>query len=203
MALALHAAVLGSLPPLRLSPGAHAPVSARQPAVMAARVLPASSRSDGAPPDEAAGPTPLGTRPAAAAPAAAAASGTLLSTQVSPDLSGLQSAEAPGGRSSITALPYYPNTTLDRPAVPYSEPDWSRLDGVSASGLPLRLRVLVNAHGDVDAVWAEQASPDDSALVERLQAAWLATRYIPGRQAGTDVPAAIELLIEPSAPLLP
>ncbi|BDI04675.1 hypothetical protein CATMQ487_16450 [Sphaerotilus microaerophilus] len=115
-------------------------------------------------------------------------------------------ARQPAGRTdatkpvSHTAEPFYrPNATLARPALPYSEPDWSLLDGVPASGLPLRLRLLVNARGQVDAVELLQAGPDDAALLQGLKRALLATRYIPGRDAGGDVPAAIELLIEPGA----
>jgi hypothetical protein len=115
-------------------------------------------------------------------------------------------ARQPAGRTdatkplSNTAEPLYrPNATLARPALPYSEPDWSLLEGVPASGLPVRLRLLVNARGQVDAVELLQAGPDDAALLQGLERALLATRYIPGRDAGGDVPAAIELLIEPGA----
>ncbi|HQY08597.1 MAG: hypothetical protein IPG57_24050 [Burkholderiales bacterium] len=87
----------------------------------------------------------------------------------------------------------------ERPALPYSAPDWEGLSGLSASGLPIRLRLSINAAGQVDALQVLQAAPDDHELVEGISRQLRQTRYAPARLNGRDVPSCSDLEIQSSA----
>lgn len=87
----------------------------------------------------------------------------------------------------------------ERPALPYSAPEWEGLAGLSASGLPIRLRLRINAAGQVDALQVLQAAPDDHELVEGITRQLRQTRYAPARLNGRDVPSCSDLEIHSAA----
>jgi hypothetical protein len=88
---------------------------------------------------------------------------------------------------------------LDMAPVPRSTPDESRLEGISATGLPVRLRVFVELDGAVSKVQVLQAAQADADFATALQQALLATAYVPGRRAGVDVAAYIDIEVAPES----
>lgn len=101
------------------------------------------------------------------------------------------------------ALTHWPAGLLDRAALPYSEPDWQALDGCVTSGLPLRLRLYISARGEVERVQALQVAAEDEELLQRLDAVFRATRYVPGRRENADVASYTDILIETAPTRLP
>lgn len=95
-----------------------------------------------------------------------------------------------------TGLVFVPSGRLDRPLVPMSAPDTSRLDGLHFSGLPIRLRLLIDASGQVIDVLTLMAATDDEDAVERIKAMLFATAYIPGRLNGVAVAAQLDLELQ-------
>lgn len=85
---------------------------------------------------------------------------------------------------------------LDRIALPYSQPDWQGLDGSLPSGRPLRLRLHIDALGQVHRLDAVEVAAEDADLLQRLHALLSATRYVPARQSGRDVASCLDLSIE-------
>ncbi|MFM2056768.1 MAG: hypothetical protein RLY71_1153 [Pseudomonadota bacterium] len=111
-----------------------------------------------------------------------------------PPLESIESPDAPPTNTSVTeATLYLPSAALDRGALPRSAPDTRRLDDVMLSGLPLRLRICIDAFGHVTQVLPLQAHPDDAAAVTALREMFSATAYVPGRQGGVDVASYIDL----------
>lgn len=106
-----------------------------------------------------------------------------------------QADHPPGAAASL----YLPARLLDRPAVPKSEPDLSLLEGLSVSGLPIRLRLFIAATGEVSAAELLGASPDDAEAVQRIREMFLATAFVPGLRHGREVPSFkdVELRLEP------
>jgi hypothetical protein len=89
---------------------------------------------------------------------------------------------------------------LDRVALPYSQPDWQALDGSLPSGRPLRLRLHIDARGQVRHVDTVEADGEDADLLRRLRALLSATRYVPARQSGQDVASCLDLLLDATLP---
>jgi hypothetical protein len=115
----------------------------------------------------------------------------------------VRSGEAVGTAQRQALRSHWPADLLDRSALPYSEPDWQALDGCVTSGQPLRLRLYISAHGEVERVQPLQAAEEDSELLQRLDALFRATRYVPGRRDGVDVASYTDILIETAAATLP
>lgn len=90
---------------------------------------------------------------------------------------------------------YLAPSALDRPALPRSAPDESLLDGVTASGLPIRLRLCISETGDVVQVEPVLASESDSDVVERLEAMFRATTFVAARLGTDDVASRMEIEI--------
>lgn len=106
----------------------------------------------------------------------------------------LEPPEAPPTRAPATPeTRYLPSAELDRAALPRSAPDTRLLDNVMLSGLPLRLRICIDALGHVTQVLPLQAHPDDAAAVTALQEMFGSTAYVPGRLGGIDVASYIDL----------
>ena len=77
---------------------------------------------------------------------------------------------------------------LDLAARPRSAPDTTRLEGLQWSGVPMRLRLFVDANGTVvDVVVLE--SRDAADVVQRVREMFLATGFIAARANGLDVPS--------------
>jgi hypothetical protein len=91
---------------------------------------------------------------------------------------------------------FVPSAKLDSPLVPMSAPDTNQLDGLNFSGQLIRLRLLVNAAGQVAEVLVLQAAPEDAEAVEHIKAMFFATTYIPGRLHGQPVAAQIDMELQ-------
>jgi|SRR6516225_5197344 hypothetical protein len=81
---------------------------------------------------------------------------------------------------------FAPPAELDAVARPRSTLDIAALQGLSWSGLPIRLRLFVDVRGTVVDVVVLQANEGEQVL-RRLRQMFLATAFIPGRVAGVDV----------------
>jgi hypothetical protein len=77
---------------------------------------------------------------------------------------------------------------LDLAARPRSAPDTTRLEGLQWSGVPMRLRLFVDAGGTVVDVLVLQ-SRDTADVVQRVREMFLATGFIAARANGLDVPS--------------
>lgn len=75
---------------------------------------------------------------------------------------------------------------LDGPVVPRSAPDLQRLNGLHFSGLPIRLRLFIDALGRVVEVKVLAAQEDDATLAA-VVGTFGSTAFVPGRQAGVPV----------------
>lgn len=82
---------------------------------------------------------------------------------------------------------YRPSTALDFPIRPRSAPDISVLAGIAWSGLPLRVRLFIDAAGTVVDVQVLQSTEQD-ALIERVRQMFLATGFTAGIENGKPVP---------------
>ena len=77
---------------------------------------------------------------------------------------------------------------LDIGARPRSAPDTTMLEGLRWSGVPMRLRLFVDAAGTVvDVVVLQSGDADD--VVQSVRQMFLATGFIAARANGTDVPS--------------
>ena len=98
-------------------------------------------------------------------------------------------ASAPPSPQAPTIAPahdFLSSAQVDRIAIAFPSPDISSLSGLSWSGLPIRLRLFVDASGRCVDVQFLQAS-EDAATLERLRQMFLATHFLPARRAGADV----------------
>ncbi|HWX01092.1 hypothetical protein [Collimonas sp.] len=89
-----------------------------------------------------------------------------------------------------TALPppvFYGPQEVDKDALPYSAPDPDLLTGVVVSGLPIRVRLYIDASGMVVGVEHLQALADDWPALERIERMLRGTSFMPARLAGSDV----------------
>lgn len=96
---------------------------------------------------------------------------------------------------ATTGPRYLPAEQLTWPALPRSAPDTTLLDGQSLSGLPLRLRLYIDATGRVQRVEALQIAPQDGPALSALQAMFLNTAYSPGRLRNHDVASYTDLVL--------
>jgi len=90
---------------------------------------------------------------------------------------------------------YWPAEQLTWPALPRSAPDTALLDGQALSGLPLRLRLYIDATGRVQRVEALQIAMQDRPALSALQAMFLNTAYSPGRLHNHDVASYTDLVL--------
>lgn len=77
--------------------------------------------------------------------------------------------------------------------MPKSAPDSASLAGVASSGLPIRLRLFVDARGVVAKVEVLHANEFDAEAVARLKEVFRATGFIPGRFNGVDVASYMDI----------
>lgn len=88
---------------------------------------------------------------------------------------------------------FLPSSVMDLGAVPVSEPDSRLLVGVESSGLPIRLRLYVDDHGAVKDIHILQADDADGPAIERLEAMFYATAFIPARREGKDMSSYMDI----------
>lgn len=82
---------------------------------------------------------------------------------------------------------YYGPQDVDKEALPYSAPDPDFLAGVAVSGVPIRVRLYIDASGMVTAIEKLQTLADDLQALERIEAMLRRTSFMPARLAGADV----------------
>jgi len=127
---------------------------------------------------------------AAVAPPASAASFSDTKTPPAADTSAASAATPFAARPTVPEAGvgiYRPVTALDFPIRPRSAPDISALAGIAWSGLPLRVRLFIDAAGTVVDVQVLQSAEQD-ALVEGVRRMFLATGFTAGIENGKPVP---------------
>jgi len=127
-------------------------------------------------------------RPAASMPAAAASAAALappMPERIAPPL--------------IAPPAFHAPAELEHAARPRSAPDIASLAGLPWSGLPMRLRLFIDAAGTVVDVTVLQAH-EEGEVVERVRAMFLATGFVAGRRSGEDVASYkdVELTLGPA-----
>ena len=96
--------------------------------------------------------------------------------------------DTPPAESAAAIGVYRAATALDVPVRPRSAPDITQLAGLSWSGVPLRLRLFIDAEGTVvDACILQSAESGD--VDERVRRMFLATGFTAGIQGGRAVPS--------------
>jgi len=96
-------------------------------------------------------------------------------------------APTPADRTADIGI-YRAAAALDAPVRARSAPDITALAGLQWSGLPLRMRLFIDAQGDVvDAQFLQGSEPDE--VVERVRSMFLATGFTAGVQDGHPVPS--------------
>lgn len=98
---------------------------------------------------------------------------------------------------------FLPASWLERRPTPLSAPDPRWLDELAnqpGSGLPLRLRLLITAAGEVVGVEPVQVSALDAFALPALQAMFRDTAFLPGRYQGRDVASQIDLELQLDEP---
>lgn len=112
-----------------------------------------------------------------------------LATATQPALAPEIVASAPPSPQVPTVAPthdFLSSAQVDRIAIAFPSPDTASLSGLSWSGIPIRLRLFVDATGRCVDVRFLSASEDADTL-EHLRRMFLATRFIPARRAGVEV----------------
>ena len=139
---------------------------------------------------------------AAAPPAFAKASAPTASAP--PPVDARASGVAAGAASPATAAAagigiYRPPSALDAPVRPRSAPDISILAGTPWSGLPLRVRLFIDAKGTVVDVQMPQSAEQEE-LLQRVRQMFLATGFTAGTENGTPVPCYKDIELTISKP---
>lgn len=84
----------------------------------------------------------------------------------------------------------------DRVALPVTAPDLSPLAALRPPRAPIRLRLHIEATGEVSRVEVLDSDPDDALFVQRLVQVLVATPHIPARRDGRDVASNKELALD-------
>ena len=106
------------------------------------------------------------------------------------------SSVSPVNEAELAIVPpphFWPTSQLALPPLPRSEPDATRLMGAVASGLPIRLRLYIDALGAVASIEVLQASERDADVVDRMKNMFYDTRFLAGKRAGIDVASYMDI----------
>jgi hypothetical protein len=90
---------------------------------------------------------------------------------------------------------YYANTEVDRKALPQTNIDQSMLPTESSSGLPIKLRLYINAYGLVVKIEPISVLDQDIIFVEKLAKLLYKIRFLPAKCEGVDVDSYQDLLL--------
>ena len=93
----------------------------------------------------------------------------------------------------VPSFHFWPTSELEIPPLPRSEPDATHLTGALASGLPIRLRLYIDARGAVANIEVLQASEQDADVVNRMKKMFYETRFLAGRRTGEDVASYMDI----------
>jgi len=186
--VAAHAALLASL----ARHGWHGPLAATDAATPARRIVILDAARVAAltasPPADAVAPAASSAQDAPSAPADDAASAPAR-------------AIALARRTPTPGLGIYrPPEALDTPVRPRSSPDVSTLNGLTWSGLPLRLRLFIDAEGRVTDVQA-LASAEQPDVLEKVRQMFLATGFTMGTENGRPVSSFKDIEVDVGRPL--
>jgi len=88
---------------------------------------------------------------------------------------------------------FLPSDVMDQVAVPVSDPDLTILTKVQATGMPVRLRLFIDAYGTIKDIQVVQADGIDDTTIEQLKQMFYATKFIPGRRNGKDMPSYLDI----------
>ena len=88
--------------------------------------------------------------------------------------------------------------------MPRSAPDEELLAGFHRSGLPIQVRLYVEADGMVSATELLGSAPGDEDTASQVMSMFRSTAFSPGLHLGKDVPSFIdvEVVLEPLLPNL-
>jgi hypothetical protein len=94
---------------------------------------------------------------------------------------------------------HLPTKMLDVPPMPRSAPDEQLLEGFHRSGLPMKVRLYIEADGTVSATELLSSAPGDEDSALQVMAMFRGTAFSPGRHLGIDAPSFIdiEIVLEP------
>jgi len=88
---------------------------------------------------------------------------------------------------------FLPSDAMDQVAVPVSWPDLNILTNVQGTGLPIRLRLFVDAYGTIQDIQVVQADGIDEITIDQLKQMFYATKFIAGRRNGKDTPSYLDI----------
>ena len=101
-------------------------------------------------------------------------------------------APVPSARDAEPTAAFLAPENVDVPARPRSAPDTALLEGLQWSGVPMRIRLFVDAAGTVvDVVVLRSNDADD--VVRRVRQMFLATGFNAARADGRDVPSSKDI----------
>lgn len=102
------------------------------------------------------------------------------------------------------AIEHLPTSALDVPPMPRSAPDEQYVEHVHRSGLPIQVRLYIDASGSVTETNLLGAAPGDEEAAEQVMVMFRETAFSPGRLQGREVASFIdiELVLEPTLPPL-
>lgn len=193
-----HAAVLGGLPRMHAAPShdpaAHSVMSLTNVSI----VVPETLQRDAAVPQ----PSTVGTVSAAVP---VRGGGTAHAGQVrTAPVSLREPAPVPLPPATDAAIEHLPTSALDVPPMPRSAPDEQHVEHVHRSGLPIQIRLFIDASGSVTETSLLGAAPGDEEAAERVMVMFRETAFSPGRLQGREVASFIdiELVLEPTLPPL-
>jgi hypothetical protein len=97
---------------------------------------------------------------------------------------------------------HLPTDALDIRPMPKSSPDERHVEGVHKSGLPIRVRLFVEADGSVSSAEVLSNAPGDEDAARSVAVMFRDTSFIPGRLADRDVASYldVEIVLEPVLP---
>ena len=90
---------------------------------------------------------------------------------------------------------YYPSTEVDRKALPQMNIDQSMLPTEGSSGLPIKLRLYINAFGKVVKVEPIAVLDQDTIFVDKLAKLLCEIQFLPAKREGLDVDSYQDLLL--------
>lgn len=82
---------------------------------------------------------------------------------------------------------YYSNLDIERKALPISNIDQSMLGDTFISGLPIKLRIYINAFGNVTKVEKLAVMEQDQELAKKLESLLFNTKFLAAKKNGLDV----------------
>jgi hypothetical protein len=193
-----HAGVLGGLPRLHAAPSQDAAQHSVMRLTSVSMAMPETPQRDAAVTQRSAldavpsaAPTPRGSA-ARAGPA-----------RTAPAVSREPAPAAPPS-SAEAAIEHLPTSALDVPPMPRSAPAEQYVEHAHRSGLPMQIRIYIDARGSVTEASLLGVAPGDEEAAEQVMAMFRETAFSPGRLQGREVASFIdiELVLEPALPPL-